>query len=241
MPRATLRTQADISLLVDTIVESILEAVDEGVYDAAELGERHAKRLAPVRKVAYVERQAVTRELSTAEIRRGRRGSRGFSGLRTTVRRSQGYLSAPEVVEDAGRYRLKNREDESFLSGRGRAELRRGETTGGAIFTSTRTQEFKINQRGKIRKYTRIVHTQTLGGRLRGEIKIDVISSAAETGIARVDIVSPTPYAIYVEFPTSRTAEQPYMRPTLAYLRDKLVRKVAARLKQRTGGTFKAA
>lgn len=57
----------------------------------------------------------------------------------------------------------------------------------------------------------------TLGGRLRGEIHVD----PAEGGPMWVaKVVSPTPYAKYVEFGTRRSRAQPYLRPALSQVRE---------------------
>lgn len=58
----------------------------------------------------------------------------------------------------------------------------------------------------------------TLGGRLRGEIHMVAAEGRGPVWTARV--VSPTPYAKYVEFGTRHNRAQPYMRPTLERVRE---------------------
>ena len=58
----------------------------------------------------------------------------------------------------------------------------------------------------------------TLGGRLRGEIHMVAAEGGGPRWTARV--VSPTPYAKYVEFGTRHNRAQPYMRPTLEQVRE---------------------
>lgn len=236
MAGATIRTQADVRILGGQILDLILDAVEAGVEDAAKLGVKHAKRLAPVRKISYEERPAQRRDLSRAEIRASVRATRGFSGLRTTTRRAKQYLEAPEIVADRTgvRFGLKNPDERSFISGKGEGELRRGLRPGGAIYSFTRQETVKQqvrNSRGNIVTVKNIIRrpTHTLGGRLRGEIDYVGVGDAPRV---RFDIVSPTPYARFVEFPTSRTAAQPYLRPTLEYLKGPFPEKVLRRVER---------
>jgi len=92
------------------------------------------------------------------------------------------------------------------LTARGRYELK----TGRANFRSPRGRT-------------------TLGGRLRGEIHA-VPARGGPTWVAKV--VSPTPYAKYVEFGTRHARSQPYMRPALAQVRESFRKRMqeAARL-----------
>jgi hypothetical protein len=238
MPVARLSTQANISVLSDEITRIVMAAILRGLEETVDLGVKHAKRLAPTRKISAIERIAIRRNLSRAEIRSGVRGSRGAAGLRTTVRRSQQYLEAPEVVADQTgvRYRLKNREDESFLTGRGKAELQqRGRTPRTtAIYTVPTARVKKVQYRdsqGRIVTRKSILRgtRSTLGGRLRGEIHRIQVSDGPRF---QFDIVSPTEYARFVEFPTSRTTAQPYMRPTLEYLKRPLAEKIKRSLER---------
>ena len=246
----------EIGELIVRIENQIFEALDDALDHVATVGERHAKRLAPVRKVSEItRRRGAGRALSRAEvaslpasIRRGAESVlRSGGSYRQTTRRSEQTLEAPEVesVEDLRTgvsNRLKNRDSESFLTYRGQAELREagrrppgigvnlmtGETrrTPGtsAIFTRTSRTPDKF---GRMRES----NTATLGGRLRGEIR--AVKGATTKGKIRYDIVSPTPYARFVEFPTSRTAAQPYMRPTLKFLKRPMIAAVYRELKRR--------
>lgn len=80
------------------------------------------------------------------------------------------------------------------LTSRGRYELRSGR----AVFRSA--------------------SGSTLGGRLRGEIHTVHAESGGTRWVARV--VSPTPYAKYVEFGTRHNRAQPYLRPALEQVRE---------------------
>ena len=259
----------DVPGLVKDIHRRIIEAVDDAVDDTTHLGVKMAKRMAPRRKVTELERRAKRRKLSRAEILRlpgfasgGARGQGGrFAGklpvLFTTTRQAQQTLDAPEVEDVDGQFRLKGRVpgekfpsgDETFLTGRGIAELREAgrhepqlieghssvDLRSGKIVTkpdrlipgtsAVYTQRVKYQQRGRIKENART----TLGGRLRAEIYGRMSSNVR--GKITYHIVSPTPYARYVELPTSRTAEQPYLRPTLKALRSPFKRRVMESLK----------
>lgn len=58
----------------------------------------------------------------------------------------------------------------------------------------------------------------TLGGRLRGEIHVQPAEGGGTRWVAKV--VSPTPYAKYVEFGTRHNRAQPYLRPALNQVRE---------------------
>ena len=58
----------------------------------------------------------------------------------------------------------------------------------------------------------------TVGGRLRGEITAVPAEGGGPRWVAKV--VSPTPYAKYVEFGTRHNRAQPYLRPALSQVRE---------------------
>ena len=66
----------------------------------------------------------------------------------------------------------------------------------------------------------------TLGGRLRGEIHVVPAEGGGPRWVAR--LVSPTPYAKYMEFGTRHNRAFPYMRPTLAQVRESFRRRMAS-------------
>lgn len=72
----------------------------------------------------------------------------------------------------------------------------------------------------------------TLGGRLRGEIHTVPAESGGTRWTARV--VSPTPYAKYVEFGTRHSRAQPYLRPALAQVRSSFRSRMRAAVGGRT-------
>jgi hypothetical protein len=229
--------------LIERIQTRVYEGLDAAVDHTIHVGEGHAKRLAPVRKISYSEGRAKKRQLARAEVASlptGRSLSRPVTfstqqrgrPLFTSTRRSKQILEAPEVEEDeSGFWRLKDRDSQSFLDWRGRAELKE-------LGRTTHATPVGVNlATGKIitRRPTSAIFSQggksTLGGRLRGEIRgfLEPVKGGIVTGWLN----SPTPYARFVEFPTSRTAEQPYMRPTLKFLKPIFVKAVYRELKKR--------
>lgn len=169
----------------------IREAVNITALEATEL----AKDRAPVRKVF--------------------RGSVGRAGLQTDteakaeahLRKQVGLAAGPvrtqrspgSKVHSVMAYRALSRGKLIFapapLTTRGRYELRSGRS----VFRSSG---------GKT----------TLGGRLKGEIHAIPAEGEGPRWVARV--VSPTPYAKYVEFGTRHNRAQPYLRPTLEQVRE---------------------
>ena len=92
-----------------------------------------------------------------------------------------------------------------------------------------------IDSRGRIRTAART----TLGGRLRSEIRTRLISLAeGGSGIAEIRLESPNDYAKYVEFPTSRTAAQPYMRPAREAMKQRFRGNVVQELERAGGRAF---
>lgn len=137
--------------------------------------------------------------------------------------------NAREVfVSSTGTFDLANVQGEKAkdkaLSTRGRYEL----NSGRAVFSTTGSFDRQSSREGRI----------SLGGRLRKEITITPLKRSGSH--MSVSVVSPTPYAKYVEFGTRYAAAQPYMRPALAkvhakfaaILRDQ-IKKAAKDIKQR--------
>lgn len=239
---ANISGQLDVATLVREIEGQINAALYNAVEHTISLGERHAKRLAPVRKVTEItKRRGRPRALSNAEIaslpasiRRGAEAiKRGGGNYYTMGRRSQQSIEAPEVVTPkegevipahqregyrrGQRFFLKEPGQASFLTSRGRAEL----------MEVGRTQE---RGRNMTAIYTHGGES-TLGGRLRGEITAEM-DTRMRRGSIIGRVISPTPYARYVEFPTSRTEAQPYMRPALKAMKRPFIAAVYRELKR---------
>jgi len=248
---ATLTSTLQVEALAAHVQEEILAAIEQAVSDIADRGERYAKRLAPRRQVSYATRNAAPRLLTAVERRRlPAFVTRDLTkaqvlSLRTTDfrRRRKQELEAPEVLEDVGTrrmagtgaIRLADQSQEHLLNARGRDELRRRDANRALYSRSAvglsaarvaRTRD--IAGRAQASRDITGVNKATLGGRLRGEIKAVAISKRG--GRIRYDIISPTPYAKFVEFPTTRTAAQPYMRPTLGAMKRPFIEKMRRNL-----------
>lgn len=227
--------EVETSVDFKRIEYSILEAVDDSLDETLAYGEKVAKKHAPVRKITKGGGRVRTRELTNAEIADlpsfVKKGLSPISGTflstgrrpRVVTRRSFASMGHPTyhqhsrlVVQDqySGRFHLKNPESAKLLSSAGRAEL----ASGRAIHTM-HSGELGGSGGLNIKHET----TSTVGGRLQREIRGRVTRSAHQGGIAEGILESPTEYAPYVEFPTSRTAAQPYMRPAREAMRPHLV------------------
>lgn len=238
MPSFT--SELEVKALAERVYQRILAAAEEAVSETVERGTKYAKRLAPVRKVSFTTRNATPRLLTAVERRKlpsfvTRDLSRTqIASLKTTDsrRRAQQELPAPEIVEErptvtrggqvvvskrvagTGFFRLAEPSNKRLLSSRGHDELGRRDANS-AIYQHAG-------------KATAGEGRTTLGGRLRGEITSQPVSRRG--GRIRYDIISPTRYAKFVEFPTTRTAAQPYMRPTLAAMKRPFVDKMRRNL-----------
>jgi len=236
-----------------SIENGIYDALDEAVSNTLAYGETFAKRKAPVRKVTRRGVPARTRELTQGEIAElpdfARKGLNPVTGRsirtgelpRTTTRiagaarlvptariRGKTYKLGGETGRDvryteSGEPKMRNERFAQLLSSRGNYELRSGR----GVYTRQLT--------AMVGTTLRHAERSTLGGRLRGEINSKITSFATRGGIAEGILESPTEYAQYVEFPTSRTAAQPYIRPAREAMRPRLIRNIELEMR-RVGG-----
>lgn len=260
MSRVTLMIEVSSPRVYMKRVErGIYGALDEAIDNTLAFGERYAKRKAPVRKVTRRGRQAVTRALNPAEIANlpefAKKGLSPISGRsirtgelpRTTVVRSGASRLSPQarirgttynlgakgrdvIFGESGAAQMRSEKFTQLLDSRGRYELR----TQRAVHTQQVTaidRDVQGSAVGRLLGGTiRHGERSTLGGRLRAEITTRITSSATRGGIAEGVLESPTEYAKYVEFPTSRTAAQPYMRPAREAMKPVLRREAVKEL-----------
>lgn len=185
---------------LEGLLETIYVAAVRGLEGGAELVAARARRLAPVRHI-FAETHFHIRSKSADEMEadRGIRARLGLSvegspdnpspriiyGRRPPVHfRSRRLAAAQELLAN---YEADNDEGPLTLDKRGAYEVR------------TRRAQHLTFQHAHI------------GGRLRGEIHAEraVVSGRR----AEVWVISPTPYAKYVEFGTVHNAAHPYLRP----------------------------
>jgi HK97 gp10 family phage protein len=142
----------------------------------------------------------------------------------------------PELLEPASGSR--SREEaaplqtvEEYLGVRGRAELARQSRIfqrAESGIAGTGLPAGRYSSRANSALYSSSTGDTTIGGRLRDEIYRTGVRDTGKTISGWV--VSPTPYAKYQEYGTSRHRPQPYMRPALYKAREHLPRLVKAHL-----------
>lgn len=150
-----------------------------------------------------------------APVRKVFRGSVGRATLQTsveataerTMRRTLGLASGPVRTQRTSASRIHSIMALRELAGPGRLKINTPLTARGRYELKTGRATYR-SPGGRT----------TLGGRLRGEIHADYAEGGGPVWVARV--VSPTPYAKYVEFGTRRSRAQPYLRPALAQVRE---------------------
>jgi hypothetical protein len=251
MTKVAVTFKAEVSRIYFRRVEAqINTAVSDAMDLTIQVGVKTAKQHCPVRKVTKKGGRVSTRDLDDAEIaalpdfvkkglnpatntyiRTGKRPQqvvkRSLAGYEEPQFRHKGRKgSYPQGIrqvtqdEDTGRYSLATRMaglrpgqlERAVLTSRGRYELR----TGRGVFA----------RGGELH----------LGGRLKREIHGEMEEGVfRQSGILRAKLVSPTEYAPYVEFPTSRTAAQPYMRPARDAMEAVFERNVRSALERITG------
>lgn len=169
---------------------------------------------------------------------------------KTVSRAKQGGKARDVLINpDTGERTMRFPAMAALLSSRGKRELeggRRRSSSGtnlDGVYIKGISAIERVKRRnpvtGKTESFDRTRHgyRATLGGRLKDEIRahLDTVSAGVVSG----ELVSPTAYARYVEFPTSRTAAQPYMRPARDAMEARLpkeIDKALTRVSQMGGG-----
>ena len=197
-------------------IEAAAGALTEGVALIA----AKAKEKAPVRKV--FEGQSSKERISVKTIAEveGDRAIRQHLGLGP----ESTHIYPPTVVTQRGPQQL-----------RWRALAGPGQLASGAA-------QARLSRQGRYElRSGRGVHNGQLGGRLRDEITFEAARISGRSVIARV--VSPTPYAKFVEFGTRYMAARPYMRPAVyentGTIKSGIARSVAGAARAAFHGTSK--
>ena len=197
-----------------------LEAAAQAMTRGAEKGATKAKEKAPVRMVFQGQSDAVQMRLKSIGEIDADRHVRATLGLGP----ESAWINPPSVVtKNAPR----------MLRMRGVIQ-----TPGGNLMSMSSAQSM-LDRRGRWElKSGRAVHKDQLGGRLRDEIYAD--PATADGHIIKARIVSPTPYAKFMEFGTRHAAARPYLRAAghevISSVRDDVRRSVSAAARTATAG-----
>jgi len=205
----------------DGMTRAILEGAMAGLGRGAKLVETRAKARAPVRNIfgnAYTFRPKSAseftsdlRHLPTKTIEDMMGGDIGHFGTRWRGPRNltkQGLAQWKERTEEAAQDHLARYEagDDTPLTRQGAYEVR-----------TMRARFHSVREGGEV----------TVGGRLRGEIFATRVTRTGN-GLAEVMVISPTPYAKYMEFGTRHNRAHPYLRPALEESRGDVVAQIAS-------------
>jgi HK97 gp10 family phage protein len=201
------------SVDLSSVLTRVEDALEEAVERSAELALNEAKGLAPVRRVVKGDRRGKTRRLTIAErkseagIRRKLGINVGTAQIQTQAedRRNRSVPSNP-FLRARSKRPFRSPPPEVRVAGRGFA------AKAGANLSSRGVWELKSGRA----VYRTTAGRLTLGGRLRGDLKVEQESGPP---IVKYWLGSPTPYAKYVEFGTRRSRAQPFLRPALALVR----------------------
>ena len=205
----------------DALTNAILEGAMAGLGRGAKIVEARAKARAPVRNIfgnvysfrpkSATEFASDLRHVSTKTIEEMAGGDIGHFGTRWRGPRDltkQGLAQWRERSEEAAQEHLARYEagDDTPLTRRGAHEVR-----------TMRARFHSVREGGEV----------TVGGRLRGEIHSTRVVRTGG-GQAEVMVISPTPYAKYMEFGTRHNRAHPFLRPALEESRGDVVAQVAS-------------
>lgn len=237
--------QVDLS----QVASDIEDIAEEVINSTLQMAYAEAERLVPVRKVFKGSKQITN-------TRRARFLTRNEAKAEQAVRRQLGLASTLREIQQVQTLKEPTRQtrvsSNPFLrvprkinQPEGDRTLHRSKMTGGFVLASGgRT----LNSRGRwelrhahipgprsaayefVNPRTHRRQT-TLGGRLKGEIRVEPAEFEGKQLIGR--LVSPTYYARYVEFGTRHAAAQPYMRPALAKVRENFARQMQQAIRER--------
>lgn len=190
-----------LTLNTDKIVVAIRGAVMAGMNHTVLDMEVIARRKAPVRKVF------------NRKAGRGRRANDFFPTFRVRypngkVRFVTGDFRAVEQI-GPNKFKLEHKLAERVLTARGRGYLKTGANT--LQFVHAGDRIIRVGRNGG-------VFNGRLGGRLRHEIT--AVFATWEGSRAQGGLISPTPYAKFMELGTRYVKERPFLRPALQHERE---------------------
>lgn len=200
-----------MTLDFDALMQAVEAGALEGLNRGAQIVSRRAKARAPVRNVTghtYRMRAKTGAEMkadvkwvtsqpnswSASTLRRDAKAGKPFGKRWQGPKRVGDPMSIDEALEHLADYDAGN---DSPLSRRGASEVRSGLANFGSV--------------GNV----------TVGGRLRGEIRPVEAKMAGDK--AEAWVISPTPYAKYMEFGSRHNRAHPFLRPALEESRQDIV------------------
>ncbi len=194
----------------DTIQKSILEGAVQGLNKGALTVLRRAKARAPVRNIfghSYQFRAKTEAELTADFKALPSKALQAMSsegpGMFTQRWKGPKRVADPTDMDTAMEHlSLYEANDETPLTRQGAYDIRSGRANFGS---------------GK---------AMTVGGRLRGEIFVRPAKLSGSK--AEAWVISPTPYAKYMEFGTRHNRAHPFLRPALEESRNDIVAAVKA-------------
>ena len=185
---------SSVSFSAERIFKSVMAGIEAAVNQTTAEVAAIAIEKAPVRKVFKGSVGKATRQsVEEAASEAHLRSSLGLAPGRVNTQRT-----SASRIHAFGPRRL--------LLGPGRLQFSTPLTSRGRYELKSGRANFKVG--GK----------NYLGGRLRGEIRADPAEVSGTAVVGKV--VSPTPYAKFVELGTHHNRAQPYLRPALAQQRD---------------------
>lgn len=218
---------------IAAIIQRVFDAAVVGLGEGAVVVETRAKQKAPVRRLFSDGGSTIVPKTATAieadrslriQLGLGPERSRGPHQARTTVGaspprhwRERGFTAANAL--------LAQYDAEMASRKAGNVPVKTMLTRHGASEVRSKRAAFSTWQHLKV------------GGRLRGEIY--ATGPSVSGGRAEAWVISPTPYAKYMEFGTRHAAAHPFLRPALAESQGDIVSRISAAVKaaSRTQGS----
>lgn len=211
----------------DVLARTILDAAVRGLDKGAVVVMQRAKARAPVRNIfgnryrfrpkTVGEMSADLRFIDTKTIEEMSETGLGTFGTRWVGPKSlskQGLAQMGQRTWGAAQEHLARYEagEETPLTRQGASEVRSG-----------RARYHSVREGGEA----------TIGGRLRGEIR--VVSAKRVGSMATAEVISPTKYAKYMEFGTRHNRAHPFLRPALEESREEVIGLIAGAVKEASG------
>jgi hypothetical protein len=236
---------------VDRIKQIVRSGSEHGLSSLAHDIAADAKRRAPIRKVfrQKVRRfRPLTTEEKTIAVQRAiryytevvpnpRALHMAVAHIMTTARVELPVRGSPNALVRSRRKRLLGYETPTGFRGKyGATKTLRGYRPGPGIWAQMTRHAKSEVVRGKSILKTPMARGRTkvqMGGRLKASIHAEEVRIEGAKTIARV--AASVYYAKFVEFPTIRTAAQPFLRPAMMSAKHRAVAVVADAVRERIG------